>query len=395
MNRAPRVATLAVGTEIVDGQISDRNSQWLSARVVEFGYEVVEHRAVADDRQKILRSLTELSHDVDVLFVTGGLGPTSDDFTRECVAEFLGEPLEWDEESWLNILERLKSRGATFTENQKQQCYYPRSAQILKNAMGTANGFTARTAKGIRIVSLPGPPREIESIWRDGLSDVLKLSLPSYERTLTLLRMMGLGEGALANRVEQIVDEALAVQPGIARPMIGYRAHAPYVEIKFWADPSQTKVVALAAKAIRHEFSEILVNEGKADVADDVLARISTEGLAGIKTLILDGVTQGQLYSRLLARATELKDAHALHQLAENCTCVIANSVDVATDKLKPEAKTSVLSLAVGSDDKKLLVGRGAREKVVELPTLAGLLRTERGRTWATEIALREWSRTT
>ena len=114
-----RVATLAVGTEITDGQILDRNSQWLSERMLEFSCEIVEHRAVPDDREKILRGLNDLSAQSDVLFVTGGLGPTSDDFTRECVADFLRQPLVWNEEAWAWAEERLKSRGSPITDNQK------------------------------------------------------------------------------------------------------------------------------------------------------------------------------------------------------------------------------------------------------------------------------------
>jgi len=91
-----RAATLAVGTEVVDGQITDRNSGWISQMVSEAGVQVIEHRAVADDRQDISRALKELSERADLLFVTGGLGPTSDDFTRELISEVFNKPLEFD-----------------------------------------------------------------------------------------------------------------------------------------------------------------------------------------------------------------------------------------------------------------------------------------------------------
>jgi nicotinamide-nucleotide amidase len=394
VNKAPRVATLAVGTEIVEGQISDRNSQWLSARAVELGYDVVEHRAVADDREKILTSLTELSLEADLLFVTGGLGPTSDDFTRECVARFLGEPLEWDEPSWQSILERLKARGATFTQNQKQQCYYPRSAQILKNVAGTANAFFARSAKGVRVVCLPGPPREIEAIWKDGLADLLKLPTSLRSRNLTLLRTMGLGEGALASRVEEIIDETLKGHLGVVRPAVGYRAHAPYVEIKLWADPSQGSVVSQIANSIRREFKQVLINEGTTDVVDATLSRISSEAQAGTKTVIFDAVTEGLLYARLLNRADERQDENLRRELIESCTCVTTSSFDLFAQMMKTESKVVYLTIKSGGSDLELVVGRGANETKIELPKLASSLRTDRGRKWATEIAFIEWSRT-
>ena len=386
-----KAATLAVGTEITDGQISDRNSQWLSARAVLLGYEMVEHRAVADDRQRILSGLRELSRDVKLVFVTGGLGPTSDDFTRESVAEFLEQPLEWDDASWESILERLKARGTNVTENQKQQCYFPKGAVILKNANGTANAFMAKTASGVTIVSLPGPPREIEAIWEDGLAERLRLPSTQARRELTLLRTMGLGEGALANGVEKIIDDVLAQNDGVARPGTGYRAHAPYVEVKLWADESQTSVVRDVAREIRRQYRDILINEGSEDVADAVLARIATESAAGIKTIIFDGITQGQLLARLYERASEMKDSAALAALSNTCSCVVDSHFSKSQDLLKPESNTSVLAVTAGTHDLEVLVSRGAREKHIQLAKLAVSVRSERGRKWAVETALREW----
>ncbi len=396
MNRAQRVATLAVGTEIIDGQISDRNSQWLSAQVVALGYEVIEHRAVADDHEKILRSLRELSLESDLLFVTGGLGPTSDDFTRECVARFLNEPLEWDESSWNSILDRLKARGASYTENQKQQCFYPRGAQILKNSGGTANGFTCVTSTGTRVVVLPGPPREIETIWNSGLSELLKPKIPMQLRELTLLRTMGLGEGALASRVEEILDQVLLNWPGVVRPSVGYRAHAPYVEIKMWADPSQVGVVAEAAQLIRSEFKDVLVNEGEADVADDVISKITRDQQSGRTTCLIDGVSQGQILQRLLARAASLKDESALAAL-DACMCIILSPHEFGTDSLTErfalQSSTTLLKIGVGPSNLELYVGRNDFLRVLQLPKLAVAIRSERGRKWAVELALREWGR--
>lgn len=385
-----KIATLAVGTEITDGQISDRNSQWLSKKAVEFGYEVREHRAVPDDRALILASLRALAQNAQVILVTGGLGPTSDDFTRECVAEFLGEPLEWDENSWLSILERLKARGAPFTENQKQQCYFPRGAQILKNDQGTANGFTALMSSGVRVVSLPGPPREIEAIWNGGLADLLSLPTAQVRSELTLLRTMGLGEGALAFRVEQLIDEVMKTHGGVERPAIGYRAHAPYVEVKLWAFPNQAQAVREISDRIRSEFSSILVNEGDDDVADAVLSILVQRAAAGIKTRIVDGVSQGEILARLHARARELRDPKWLAALGRLSMLVVGDESGEASTGFQG----SVWSLSIfGASDLDLEVSDGMKSEKISLPKLATSLRTERGRKWAVEIALREFGK--
>ncbi|HVK61905.1 MAG TPA: molybdopterin-binding protein, partial [Bdellovibrionales bacterium] len=96
MNIDYRAATLAVGTELTDGQVLDRNSAWLSRKLAAAGLEVIEHRAVADDRKTISVALGEITRKVSHLFVTGGLGPTSDDFTREVLADYFGRPLKFD-----------------------------------------------------------------------------------------------------------------------------------------------------------------------------------------------------------------------------------------------------------------------------------------------------------
>ncbi len=387
------MATLAVGTEITDGQISDRNSQWLSSRAGELGYQVLENRAVPDDRTVILRSLTDLCSRARLVFVTGGLGPTTDDFTRECVAEFAGEPLEWHEPSWLSILERLKLRGATATENQKQQCFYPRGAVIFKNSNGTANGFSIKLRNGTRLVSLPGPPSEIEGIWNDGLRASLVLTGTVEKRELTILRTMGLGEGALASRVEEVIDDATRAFGGeIARPAVGYRATAPYVEIKLWASAQQAKVVAQIAAAIRHEFNDILVNEGAQDVADAVLAAIATEGAAGIHTVLVDQVTRGEIFVRLFNRAKALRDTSLIEALEKNLQGVVGASA-TGDSSLPSSSDTTVLQLKFGTHDLELRVGRGAREKQIVLPKLAATVKSDRGRKWAIETALREWGK--
>ena len=385
------VATLAVGTEITDGQISDRNSQWLSAKAIELGYEVFEHRAVPDDHAAIVDALSDLSRRASLIFVTGGLGPTSDDFTRDCVAKFSQQPLEWDEASWQSILERLSARGAKWTENQKQQCYYPRGATILKNSSGTANGFVVTQKDGVRVVSLPGPPGEIEVIWNDGLRKLLEIPGGGQKRELTLLRTMGQGEGMLASRVEELIDAAAV--PGVVRPAVGYRAHAPYVEIKLWSDGSQKKWVENVAASIRREFSEILVNENKEDVADQLLAQVALGAASGIRTMLFDGVTNGEMAARLFARANELKDKTLTAALADAFVCVMDRRFDIDREILKPGAKTTVIGIRQGDDPLELIISHGAREKRIALPKLAMSLQTPRGRKWAIEFALREWGR--
>lgn len=394
-DRACKVAVLAVGTEITDGQIADRNSRWLSSRLVAMGFEVDQHRAVPDDREKIKRALREFSDRASWVFVTGGLGPTSDDFTRECVSEVLEAPLEWHEPSWQNVLDRLNQRGAAPTENQKQQCFFPKGSQILRNSRGTAHGFLVVMKTGSCVVSLPGPPLEIEAIWNDGL----KLEIEKYvneksasgvfkkARRLTLLRTMGLGEGALAHRVEALIDRELVKRSSsgltpIEKPELGYRAHAPYVEIKIWATEEQRDFVDHVAAELRLEFKDYFVNEGFEDAADSFLEKILRTHRSGRKIEIEDRISRGAVLQRLFDRAQELGRADLTEALDQSV------SVFVGAQLSKGERS---YGFSVGEDELSLVIEMPDEISTVRLPKLAQSLRSDRGRKWAIEFAILEW----
>lgn len=396
-----RVSTLAVGTEITDGQILDRNSQWLSEKMLELACEIVEHRAVPDDREKILRGLRDLSGLSDILFVTGGLGPTSDDFTRECVAQYLadqGAPdaLVWSPEAWTWAEERLKSRGSPITENQKQQCFFPAGTSLLKNNQGTAFGFFIRK-NGNLLVCLPGPPLEIESIWRAGLEQVIRSLVGASKRSkrrLSILRTMGIGEGALAFAVEEILT-AVSTKYKAPRLEVGYRAHAPYVEIKIWAEPSSQAMADEALGIIRKKFAEFYVNSDQEDVADGFLKQVVRKETQGRKIAVVDTVTQGEFHRRLLERVRASGnisgDSTLLSAFLQDVVYLVASRTDWFQAVAALEKPLEVYSLEAGENDRQLILRHGQEVRVIEMPKLSLGIATDRGRKWATETALRVW----
>ena len=257
------VATLAVGTEVSDGQIVDRNSAWISSRLVEMGFVVVEHRVVPDDRELMALAMRELMARVDLLFLTGGLGPTSDDFTREVLCEVLNETLQFDEIAWTRVQKKIHSRGVSLTADHRRQCYFPRSAEVLLNSVGTADGFCL-SKNNLQIYVLPGPPSDIAAIWQEAVIERLHQQVSADDREVLLLwRTMGRGESEVAALVEPIEEKVNSIfasqnllqssrKGGAGVPSsdssldssrllrgregwrVGYRAHAPYVEVKIW-----------------------------------------------------------------------------------------------------------------------------------------------------------------
>ena len=230
MSAALDVGILTIGTEVVSGQIVNSNSGWIANALTNLRLNPKWHLTVADLRTDMLEALSFLQSRVQVIIVTGGLGPTSDDFTREIVSEWASKPLDFDPDSWEHIVERFQNLGITPPESNRQQCYFPKGAQILFNRQGTAHGFRLTVNDTVCIV-LPGPPEEIKAIWNDHVaSDLQKQALHTEAHELRRWQCLGQSESQLGELVEGIIKGSTLVA--------GYRPHLPYIEIKIWCRSS-------------------------------------------------------------------------------------------------------------------------------------------------------------
>lgn len=387
------VRILAIGTELTDGQVLEKNAAWLASRLTEMGYRVLEHRTISDDRSMIEKAFSEFLRSSDGVVVTGGLGPTSDDFTRHCLAKALGRELIWDETSWAKIATRLSQRGIAVTENQRAQAFFPSGSEVLLNSAGTANGFWLQDVGSTRFVAvLPGPPAEIAAIWADGLAAKLKALVPRVnDRKLLLFKTIGRGEGLLATETEQILDD-IEAESGLPRIAVGYRANVPYVELKFWLDQKTLALEKSLCEKVRVAFSDVLIGEGDFDFADRILNIVA----AGGSVAILDNVTEGLLLERLKARYGKLVSGldhppSLFMNLMYQCGGTMASARATIACELGPMVGSqSDILFTLRIDEKEI-------KKEVKLPGLAqaGASKegfTERSRRWAAELALRFWS---
>lgn len=392
----PLAATLAVGTEVTDGQITDRNSATISVSLVKAGVKVIEHRSVADDRADIERALVDLAARVDLLFVTGGLGPTSDDFTREVLAACFGLPLEFHEESWRQIQAKFAARGLKISSTQKQQCYYPRNSRVLDNPAGTANGFTFDVSGGaigatdrrkVRIHALPGPPAEVAAVWERNLRDEIEALVPASAREqLRIYRCIGQGEGALADLVEAVVAGS-----GLR---VGYRAHVPYVEVKIWTDPAQAALAAPVLAELERTLAPWLVNRDDEDVADVFIDRVlaaSVNQLVLIHDFATAGVLEERLSSRLRERRLFERDIPLIVQTAFSALTAPSASSALSMAAIAPTILTTITLLheeASGVWKLRLNSGQeGVKELEIRPPSIYNP-RSERARRFIAEKAL-------
>ena len=205
--RRLRAAVLSVGSELLLGDLTDSNATWISARLKERGVEVVRHVAAGDDIAAIGDALRWLAERCELIIVGGGLGPTSDDLTRDAVAAALGVPLELREDLEDAIVARFATLGRSMAPSNRRQALVPQGARAAL-PVGTAPAFAVdlpATHGPVRIVALPGVPWEIHALWDDFVTPQLA-ELGAGAATVTrIVHVAGRGESDVARVVEPLL----------------------------------------------------------------------------------------------------------------------------------------------------------------------------------------------
>ncbi|MEZ4223006.1 MAG: competence/damage-inducible protein A [Polyangiaceae bacterium] len=252
-------AVLAIGTEITRGEIVNTNANWLADALVEVGLEVTAMEAIPDDAALIVETLRRLSERHRVIMCTGGLGPTTDDITSECVAKLLGVPLQRDAESLEAIRARMASFGRSMATSNEKQADFPEGATVIANRKGTAPGFAIDIAAA-RAFFMPGVPREMKTMFREAVMP--ELAAQVSERIVQIrLKTFGMPESA--------VNDRLAGIESVHGVVLAYRAHFPEIEVKVMARDAHAEIAAArarkAADVVRERLGDDVVY-GEGDV---------------------------------------------------------------------------------------------------------------------------------
>ena len=187
---------ITVGTELLLGDILNENSRFLSQELAVYGIQLHYQSTVGDNVARLGELLSLAMGRSDLIVLTGGLGPTPDDVTRETVADALSLPLELHEESWRRIQEYFQSTGREMTENNKKQAMLPKGCVVFPNDHGTAPGCAVERY-GQAIIMLPGPPRELIPMFNDYVGPYLSKFAGGtiFSRTVGVF---GIAESAVA-----------------------------------------------------------------------------------------------------------------------------------------------------------------------------------------------------
>ena len=199
-----KTSILAVGTELLFGQTVNTNAAFLSDKLNHMGFDVMYHFVVGDNPARLKAKLAEAFSDTDLVILTGGLGPTQDDLTKEMVAEYMGKGMHLDN----NVLEQLEEffekRGKAMAENNIKQAYLPDGCTPFYNASGTAPGFALNTDDKTAIC-LPGPPREMKWLWDNGVREYLEQFMDK-KMFYRVIRTIGIGESDLETLLMPVID---------------------------------------------------------------------------------------------------------------------------------------------------------------------------------------------
>jgi nicotinamide-nucleotide amidase len=206
---------ITIGTEMLLGDLVDTNTAWLSSRLATLGVGVYRHTTVGDNRERIVGALGEAAARADLVISTGGLGPTSDDLTNECLAVVSGRGMVEYPEAREHVDEMFRKFGRKPTANNYKQALFPEGTELIPNPLGTAMGALLEV-DGTLFATLPGVPSEMKRMFEDTLEPLIRARTDGSIISRTLW-FAGIGESALAEQVQDFLD---ATDPTVA-PLAG------------------------------------------------------------------------------------------------------------------------------------------------------------------------------
>ena len=280
---------VTTGSELMLGRLVDSNSAWLSEYLAGQGVRAVRHTSVGDDRPRLVQTFRRAWQEHQVVLVTGGLGPTEDDLTRQAAAEAFGLDLEFREDLAAELRDLFRRRGYTLTDNNLRQAWLPRSALLVPNPLGTAPGFALAEEQKL-MVFLPGVPPEMKKMVRQWVTPRLQTMFPALGgrlKTVTL-KTAGLGESAVDSRIADLMAGE--------NPAVGLLASPDMVRVLVTAKGEseadlEAKLAPTLAEVEKRLAGHIFSREGET-LAEAAAARLVR---GGWRLSLCDAVTRGRL----------------------------------------------------------------------------------------------------
>lgn len=340
-----RCDVLAIGTELLLGQIVDTNSSWIGEQLAAAGIDTYEHRKVGDNLGRMVASMRDMLREADALVVCGGLGPTQDDVTREAIAELMGVGLERRDDLVEHIAAMFGTRGRDMPANNLRQADVPVGGGVIPNPMGTAPGLqcelTGEDGRTRVIYAVPGVPYEMQGMVSDHvLPDLLERSGERAVIVSRSLKTWGTSESGLAEMIAARVD--LQGNPTIAFLARGIEGLYVRLTAKAPTDAEARALIAAEEAELREILGELVFAVDDETMESNVLAACEarqwtlgiaeslTGGLVGARLTNVAGaskVFRGAVASYATDVKRDVLGVTAEHVVSAECAIQMAEGV--------------------------------------------------------------------
>ena len=290
---------VAVGTELLLGQIVDTNSSYIGEQLAAVGIESHLQLKVGDNLARVVAAIRLALQDADAVIICGGLGPTHDDLTREALAEIMGVPLEHNEQIAALIADLFAKRNRYMAPNNLQQAQVPRGATIIEQTRGTAPGLMCPVGEKV-MYAMPGVPHEMhDMLARAVLPDLLRRSGEASVIKSLVLRTWGESESALNERLDPIIHELeLLGNPTLAFLASGWEGIKVRLTAKASSDKDADALLSIWEQKVR-ALTEDLVFGTNADTMESVVLNLLEERgwTLGLAESVTGGLVGGRITS--------------------------------------------------------------------------------------------------
>lgn len=361
---------IAIGDELTSGQRLDTNSRWLAAELGVLGVPVTFHTTVPDTIEAGVEAFRLTAARAPLVVVTGGLGPTADDLTRDVLAAVAGTPLDLSVEALVAVESRFARRGAPMPDSNRRQAMFPRGSRIIPNPDGTAPGIDVdlpRAEGTCRVFALPGVPSEMKAMWNGTVAAAILAMLPDRATIVQRrIKCFGAGESAIEALLPDMIRRG-------RDPLVGITAHEATITLRI-AARGHDEAECLAKMAptvteIRALLGPLAYGVEDDEIEDAVLAAVAD---AGATLASVESGTEGR-GAALLARAAGRRKDGAVVYRGGRVLPTLGGDVAAAAAKVRDECAASI-GLAVG-DERPAADGRRAVD--VAVADAAGVAVTE------------------
>ena len=284
---------ICVGTEILMGNIVNTNAAYISRGLAGLGVSCYYQSVVGDNDGRLAEVFNEAAKRADIVILSGGLGPTEDDLTKETVAKAMGRQLIEDEKAWKQIKKFFEKRDIKYTDNNRKQALVPEGARVLYNKNGTAPGIIVE-GEEVTAILLPGPPGELIPMWDDQVVPYIK-EKSDVVFVSEMVKLCGVGESLVETELKDLIDAQ-------SNPTIATYAKVGEVDIRVTAsgadEKAAHKLVKPVVKEIKKRFGSYIFTTDENVTLEAAVMQLLDENKLTLATA--ESLTGGMLTSRLI-----------------------------------------------------------------------------------------------